>query len=159
LGPLASEPITGKIRSMLSLVDDTIDGVRRISSDLRPPVLDRLGLIAALEWAADDFSHRSGIRAAVTSEIHETPLDRGRSAAVFRIVQEALTNAATHSQAKTIEISVEMTTGGRMVIEVMDDGVGLPEDARTSGGSLGLIGMRERASLLDGTVAIRPGAE
>src|SRR4029077_9694305 len=115
--------------------------------------LDRLGLIAALEWAAEECSRRSGMRATITTDVHETPLDRGRSAAVFRIVQEALSNAATHSGAAHVEIALALAPD-RMVVEVTDDGKGLPQEALTSGASLGLIGMQERAALLGRTGAV-----
>jgi len=158
LGPAPSEQIAAKITSMLRLLDDTIHRVRCISSDLRPAVLDRLGLVPALEWAAEDFSHRAGIAATVATRIHEVQLDRGRSAGVLRIVQEALTNAATHSGAGHVEIAVDVA-GGHIVVEVVDDGVGLPATALTNGESFGLIGMHERAVLLGGTITIRAGVE
>jgi two-component system, NarL family, sensor histidine kinase UhpB len=144
------EQLQAKIDSMLFLLDDTINRVRRISADLRPPVLDRLGLVPALEWAAEEFGRRSNIETYVSADIHDVPLDRGRSTAVFRIVQEALTNVASHSQATRVHLRVSCRDG-YLRVELGDNGCGM---AQPPGRSLGLIGMHERAALLGGTTAI-----
>jgi PAS domain S-box-containing protein len=157
LGAATQVELAGKIESMLALLDETIDRIRRISADLRPPVLDRLGLVPALEWAAEEFARRSEIRVCVDSHVHDVSLDRGRSTAVFRIVQEALTNAATHAHAAAIDVLLEVRNG-QLVVQVHDDGAGIPPAALTNGESLGLLGMHERASLLGGTATLAPGA-
>jgi two-component system, NarL family, sensor histidine kinase UhpB len=157
VGAGTSEQCGAKIGSMLTLLDETIDRVRRISADLRPPVLDRLGLVPALEWAVEEFGRRSGIRVRVDTRLQDVSLDGGRSTAVFRIVQEALTNAATHAHATAVDVSLQVRDG-RVVVQVHDDGGGISAAATAHGESLGLLGMHERAALLDGTVVVMPGA-
>jgi PAS domain S-box-containing protein len=156
LSGAAAEPVLAKFDAMLSLLDDTIYRVRRISSDLRPAVLDRLGLIAALEWAAEEFGRRSNIATRVSCEIHEVPLDRGRSTGVFRIVQEAFTNVATHANATRVDVRVAFD-GEQLVVDIADNGQGIAAASTSSDGSLGLLGMSERAALLGGTATIRRG--
>jgi PAS domain S-box-containing protein len=157
VGAAGSEPVLAKIDSMLYLLNDTIYRVRRISSDLRPAVLDRLGLMAALEWAAEEFGGRSNIVTRVSSEIHEVPLDRGRSTAVFRIVQEALTNVALHARATRVDVRVALRDG-QLIVEIGDNGQGIAP-AAADDSSLGLLGMTERAALLGGTAGIRSSVE
>ena len=158
---LASQPsrldeVAAKIRALTALVDETIDGVRRMASQLRPPVLDRLGLIAAIEWQIDDFQRRSGIHVRLQSRLEQVPLDLGRSTAVFRIFQEALTNVVTHS--KATQVTVRMSTASdTLLLVITDNGRGIPQDVIDRGESLGLVGMRERAELLGGGLVVRPG--
>ena len=99
--------LISKTESMLKLVDSTIQTVRRISSELRPGVLDDLGLIAAIEWQAQDFENRTGITCDFSSSVEEIGLDRDRSTAVFRIFQETLTNVSRHAKATRVKISLE----------------------------------------------------
>jgi len=130
--------------------------VRRISSELRPPVLDKLGLLAAIEWEAGEFARRSHIRTRVKASVEHISLDRGRSTAVFRILQEALVNVATHAAASSVKISVSLVAD-RLRIGISDDGRGIGADQPPAGVALGILGMRERASLLGGAVVIRRG--
>jgi PAS domain S-box-containing protein len=150
------DELPDKIRNMVRLVDDTIGRVRRISSELRPPVLDKLGLIAAVEWEAEEFARRTGIGTRVSSGVEHVGLDRGRSTSVFRILQEALTNVATHAAASNVRITVTVE-GTHLRIAVSDVGRGIAAEETTDGRALGILGMRERASLLGGTVAVRRG--
>jgi PAS domain S-box-containing protein len=151
-----SDDLTGKIDCMMRLVDETLSRVRRISSELRPPVLDKLGLLAAVEWEAEEFARRTHIRTRVKAEVEHVGLDRGRSTAVFRMLQEALVNVAAHAAASNVKISVSVVAG-RLRIGISDDGRGIGADQTTGGVALGILGMRERASLLGGGVAIRRG--
>jgi PAS domain S-box-containing protein len=151
-----SDDLTEKINGMMRLVDETLSRVRRISSELRPPVLDKLGLLAAVEWEAEEFTRRTHIRTRVKAGVEHVGLDRGRSTAVFRILQEALVNVATHAAASNVKISVSVAAG-RLRIGISDDGRGVGAEQTTGGVALGILGMRERASLLGGTVAIRRG--
>jgi PAS domain S-box-containing protein len=153
---LRHDELTEKVEHMIRLVDDTISRVRRISSELRPPVLDKLGLLAAVEWEAEEFTRRTRIRTLVRTSVEDVGLDRGRSTAVFRILQEALTNVATHAAASNVRISVSVT-GARLRIAVSDDGRGIAADQEQGGLAIGILGMRERASLLGGAVAVRRG--
>jgi PAS domain S-box-containing protein len=145
-----------KIKNMVGLVDDTIRRVRRISSELRPPVLDGLGLLAAVEWEAEEFARRTRIRTRVSTDVEHVVLDRGRSTAVFRIVQEALTNVATHAAASNVRITVSVENI-HLRIAVSDDGRGIAAEETAGSRALGILGMRERASLLGGSVVVRRG--
>jgi PAS domain S-box-containing protein len=151
----AEDEFAGKIAAMDRLLDDTIWRVRRLSSELRPPVLDKLGLLSAIEWQAQEFSARTGIRTRVRSQVASIDLDRGRATSVFRIFQETLTNIATHAAASSATITISLK-GSTLLVAISDDGVGMRPEHITNRRSLGLIGMRERASLLGGTVDIRP---
>ena len=138
-----------QIENMLGMVDETLASVRRISTDLRPMMLDDLGLHAALEWLARDAARRLGIEVTLQLDEHEPVLDDRVATAAFRMVQEALTNVARHARASDVQIGLHRA-GGALQISVRDNGVGYPDDALRREGSMGLIGMRERAALLGG---------
>ncbi|MCZ6624106.1 MAG: GAF domain-containing sensor histidine kinase, partial [Deltaproteobacteria bacterium] len=142
-----------KTKSMLDLIDQTIQTVRKISTELRPGALDELGLTAAIEWQFQEFQNRTGIKGAVSSHLEEIHSDQARSTAVFRIFQEALTNIARHAKATRVNISLQ-EEGGSMILQVTDNGRGIKESKIFDGKSLGLLGMRERALPLGGEVAI-----
>ncbi|RQS46217.1 PAS domain S-box protein [Burkholderia sp. Bp8990] len=157
-------PNTG-VREQLSgmhrLIDSIVASVRRIAADLRPVMLDDLGLVPAIEWLANDFTRRYRI----TVERDIAPVDTAFTGAgattLFRIVQEALTNVARHSDATNVTLALKVEDGYCM-LRIADNGHGAPEHARNEQDrpSFGLIGIRERAHMLDGTVTIdnRPGA-
>jgi PAS domain S-box-containing protein len=150
---LSSPQVTEKIRGVVELADSTIQTVHRISSELRPGVLDDIGLTAALEWLGGDFSRRSGILCRVDVTAPESRIGGNSSTALFRIIQEALTNVARHSRAS--RVSVEFwEADGMLEIQVQDDGIGITEEQSTSPLSFGLIGIRERAQGLHGEVSI-----
>jgi PAS domain S-box-containing protein len=144
--------ISGKLREMMSSTDELIATVRRISSELRPGILDDVGLAAAIEWQAEEFHRRTGIRATVSSALGDVQLERGLATAVFRIFQEALTNVARHASASEIFVDLRLERG-RLKLDIADDGIGLP-DSPPRIGALGLLGMRERARRLDGECVI-----
>jgi two-component system sensor histidine kinase UhpB len=150
------EPVRRKAADMLAMVDDTIDAVRRIAGRLRPPVLDDLGLAAALESLVERFGRQTDIEVELQAGADDLPSLARR--ALYRIVQEALTNAARHSLARhakvTLECRLELVT-----LEISDDGVGIPAGATDNPTSLGLVGMRERATALgaDFRVGSSPG--
>ena len=142
-----------KIESSMGLVDDMIITLRRIASDLRPRTLDDLGLAAALEWQSQEFEKRTGIYCHLVLPQEPPNLDSERSTAIFRIFQESLTNVARHAQATSVEASLEMDED-QLVFRVHDNGKGFdPEEAKAKK-SLGLVGMQERAHLLQGKVTI-----
>jgi PAS domain S-box-containing protein len=147
-------PLLQKTESMLRSIDDTIQIVRRIASQLRPGVLDELGLVAAIQWQAQEFQARAGIRCRFTSQYPDVCLDQERSTALFRILQEALTNVARHSKATRGHINLE-TRDGHLILEVRDNGRGITKEEMSSAKSLGLLSMRERAHIFGGDVAIR----
>jgi PAS domain S-box-containing protein len=137
------------------MVDDIVKSVRRIATDLRPPILDQLGLPAAVEWLAQDFARRTGVRCACTVQPTNGAISDDLGTALFRIVQEALTNILRHAGATAVEIGLGVK-GDCVELEINDDGAGVTE-ARTNGpGSLGILGMRERAAALGGVLEVAP---
>ena len=151
--------LRGKIESAIELVDSTIVTLRRIASELRPRVLDDLGLPAALESQAQEFESRTGIRCSVTFPQEPLPLDADRSTAIFRIFQESLTNVARHAHATRVEAHLERAKD-RIIFQVFDNGSGFDPAEAKQRKSLGLVGMQERALLLNGDLKIEglPGA-
>jgi PAS domain S-box-containing protein len=143
------------VRSMITTVDDAIDSVRRIATELRPGVLDDLGLEAAIEWQAREFETRTGIRCRFCSSLDETEVRGDLATVVFRILQETLTNVARHSGATKVEVTLETDAESRdLVLTVSDDGRGITTDELEDRRSLGLLGMRERALMLQGKLSI-----
>src|SRR5882762_10185576 len=141
--------LRGKVDSAIHLVDEMIVTLRRIASELRPRTLDDLGLTAALEGQAQEFESRTGIRCSVTLPQEALHLDADRSTAIFRIFQESLTNVARHAHATRVEALLEVKSD-RIIFQVIDNGRGFdPEEAKARR-SLGLVGMQERALLLNG---------
>ena len=141
------------IRSMSRLIDDTIHSVRRIASDLRPQVLDELGLAGALRRQAREFQARAGIRCRMDLPAEPFAMDPERARDVFRIFQEAMTNVARHARATRVDIRLQLD-GSELLLSVADNGLGIsPADLRRPK-ALGLVGVRERALLLGGRVEI-----
>lgn len=148
--------VEARITAMSELVRETIHTTRRISRELRPPLLDDLGLEAALEWLASDFTRRTEIacRFTVAKSASGISTSAGCTTAAYRIAQEALTNVARHSGATSVNIRVKRS-GALLVMEVRDNGRGITEDEIRDVYSLGLLGMRERAHLVGGEVEVR----
>lgn len=151
--PSDQNALRQKARAMEMLIDATIQSVRRISSQLRPGVLDDLGLVAAIEWQAQEFQARMGTECEFTGPLEEYELDPDLSTALFRILQEALTNVVRHAKATRVTILLT-EEADRLILKVTDNGRGITEQELTARDSLGLLGMRERALLLGGEVAI-----
>jgi PAS domain S-box-containing protein len=142
-----------KLAEMVALADETIEAGRRIVAELRPPVLDDLGLVPALEWYTEHFGKRAGLR---------VELDVGRKAVVvggqiavtvYRIIQEAVTNVARHANAKHVTVRLR-EQDDLLKLEIADDGVGIPSEALESVQSFGIIGMRERTMSQGGALEI-----
>jgi signal transduction histidine kinase len=133
-------------------IDRIINSVRRISSGLRPEVLDEIGLAAAVEWQAREFSRRTGIRCAVEVEPNFTDPDRARSTAIFRILQELLTNVARHASAT--RVNVHLSDGDVIHLRVEDNGRGIDKDKFEHARSLGFMGLRERVLAFGGTIEV-----
>jgi PAS domain S-box-containing protein len=148
--------LTERLQSVVARIDGTIDSVRRIATELRPSVLDHLGLVAAVEWQAQEFSNRTGIAAAVRLAASAAMPAADTATTVFRILQEALTNVARHAGATRVEIALDLTPEG-VRLEVHDNGRGIDEAARAGARSLGLLGMQERASACGGELTIDGG--
>jgi PAS domain S-box-containing protein len=142
-----------KIQNMIELTDATIQSVKRISTELRPGLLDDLGLSAAIEWQAEEFQNHTGIDCKMTIQPEEIILNEVLSTAIFRIFQEALTNVARHARATQVQACLTQKKHGIQLI-VKDNGRGLPEEKMHNPKSFGLIGIRERASFLGGEVKI-----
>lgn len=142
-----------KLNSMSRLIDNTLAQVHIIVTELRPVVLDKLGLIPAIEWQAREFQERSGIACEAHLPDEEIPLDPDRATAVFRILQEALSNVARHAAAR--QVVLELTRdGNNLNLTVRDDGKGIDERKIFDRDSLGLLGMRERAMAFGGTAEV-----
>jgi signal transduction histidine kinase len=151
--PKDQKPLISKTKSIFRLIDDTIRSVRRISSGLRPEVLDEVGLAAAIGWQTREFQKRTGIRCKVAVPADNAGLDHERSTAAFRIFQELLTNVARHAGATRVDVAVRVE-GSQLVLEVQDNGKGISKAEVDGSKSLGLLGIRERASLFGGNVSI-----
>jgi signal transduction histidine kinase len=142
-----------KTKSMSSLIDITVKSVQRISSELRPGLLDDLGLSAAIEWQADEFENRTSIKCNIATDPEEIVLDRDRSTAIYRIFQEALTNVARHANATVVDISLKQKSDA-IELKVTDDGKGITEEQISDPSSFGLIGIHERVYSMGGTLEI-----
>lgn len=138
-----------RINDMIELIDDTIKTVRRISMQLRPGILDDLGLIAALDWQASDFEKRTGIAVDFQSSLSEVSLPEKLATNVFRIFQEALTNVARHAKATVVKSKFEINDN-YLQVEIIDNGIGIDPLGAEHANSLGIIGMKERARLFNG---------
>jgi PAS domain S-box-containing protein len=156
--PKNTEELQDKTRSMAGVIDGTIQTVRRISSELRPGVLDRLGLGAAIEWQVQEFHNRTGVKCTLSPTLEGLNIEGNRSLAIFRILQEALTNVARHAKAGAVGVRLSLESGNLM-LEVRDNGVGISETALLDPKSLGLLGMKERAIAFGGRLNIigKPG--
>jgi PAS domain S-box-containing protein len=147
------ESLNNEIEHMDMLLDDTIRSVRKISSQLRPSVLDDLGLVAGIEWLINDFKEKTGISCRFSSDIDDSYLGKDLSTALFRILQEALTNIIRHAKATKVTVDI-MDDAGFVVLTVEDNGRGITDKEASSSKSLGLLGMHERARSFKGMVAI-----
>jgi PAS domain S-box-containing protein len=147
-----------KIATMLSMMDACVAATRRIAADLRPLVLDDLGLVPALEWVVQNFTQRTGVRCDLLVD-EALELEEPFATGIFRIVQESLQNVAKHAEATHVE--VELTEqGDHLLLRVQDDGIGFRPSAPRKPQSLGLVGLRERALLMRGELRVdsSPGA-
>ena len=143
-----------KFGDMSALLDSTIQGVRRIATELRPGVLDDLGLVPAMEWQLQEFQKRSGIRCKFTSTLEEVALDAETTTVLFRILQETLTNVGRHAAATRVDVSLDEDQG-YVRLRVQDNGRGITESEKSGFKSLGLLGIRERVNLRSGTFHIQ----
>lgn len=157
LGAAPLQSKADKLDSMLAMLDAAVASTRRIAADLRPLVLDDLGLIPAIEWLVNNFQQRSGVACELAAD-EDFELREPHATAVFRMVQESLANVAKHAHAKHVMVRIAPVEGG-LRLKVQDDGVGFELSSARKAGSMGLPGLRERAQLLNGSVVIdsRPG--
>jgi PAS domain S-box-containing protein len=151
--PSRDASVSGKLDDIDALLDGTVAATRRISADLRPLMLDDLGLVPAVEWLVQKFTERHAIPCKLELGAPDLELHEPHASAVFRILQESLTNAARHARASRVEVSIGLTNGA-VALRVRDDGRGFSPDDPRKPGSFGLMGLRERAYVLGGEVSI-----
>jgi PAS domain S-box-containing protein len=151
--PEDQRALVEKTKSMAELTDMTVKTVKRISTGLRPGLLDDLGLVAAIEWQAEEFQNRTGITCSLTIDPKDIVLDEKRSTALFRIFQEALTNVARHADATRVTASLRQKKG-ILELSMTDNGKGITEEQISDPKSFGLTGMRERIHPLGGQVKV-----
>jgi signal transduction histidine kinase len=150
--------LSDKVHSMLGLLDEMVKSVRKIAAELRPGVLDDLGLVPAIEWQAREWEVRTGIECRLTSALRDVKVPPELGTALFRIFQETLTNVARHSQATRVDVRLE-SQGESLWMELDDNGRGILESETRQAHSFGLVGMKERAAMLGGEFQIsgQPG--
>jgi PAS domain S-box-containing protein len=154
VGPTGLAALREKLHALMKLTDLAISAIRRIASELRPSVLDDLGLVAAIEWQAQQFQARTGIECDCDCSLEKVELTEEQSTAVFRILQEALTNVLRHAQATRVDIKVSKEND-ILALSISDNGQGIPESETSDQQSLGILGMRERAHLIAGEIDIK----
>ncbi|MDZ4817111.1 MAG: PAS domain S-box protein [Verrucomicrobiota bacterium] len=147
------EVLTMRIKEMMSVIDRSIKSVRKIATDLRPAVLDELGLRAAIKWESQEFERRTGIKCVVKTRWKGPEPSGERGTAVFRIFQEVLLNITRHSKASMVFVTLTLDQKG-IVLDVTDNGKGMSTKKVNRSKSLGILGMKERAIILGGTVVI-----
>lgn len=140
-----------RVTDMKGMLDVAITSVRRISTDLRPLILDDLGFAEAVEWHVAEVAKRSHLKIVLNLPAHELVNDDARATALFRIVQESLTNILRHAQAHNVHVSLS-SNGESLCLRIQDDGIGMPEKIRVGG--IGLVSMRERVNALGGEFRI-----
>jgi len=148
--------LAAQLRRAKATLLETVELKRRIVEDLRPSLLDNLGLCAAIESYCEDFARMSSVRCETDVDIQVDNREATLTIALFRIVQESLTNIMKYASAAVVTVSLKRNETG-LVLRVIDDGVGIAEDALQKPMSHGLLGMRERALLLGGTLTVKPG--
>ena len=145
--------ILEKIHTMNKSVDETIQSIRKISSELRPRILDDLGLNAAIEWFITSFEKNTGIKCTLNSTLEGLKIEKLKSITIYRILQEALTNVARHSKASSVQINATFLNN-EIHLEIQDNGIGITEINHSNFNSLGLLGMNERANMINGVLII-----
>src|SRR5215207_9453491 len=149
----ARAEMAARVDGMAGLLNQTIDAVKNLSTELRPGVLDKFGLAAAVEWQCQEFARRTGLASTCHLPDGELSLSSELSTALFRILQEALTNVARHAAAKSVLVRLSVA-GGVAALVVRDDGRGVTAGELSAPASLGLLGMRERAEALGGSLLV-----
>jgi signal transduction histidine kinase len=149
-----NKPLIEKTNNILEHINMSIQTVKKITSDLRPGVLDRLGILPAIQWYAKEFQKRTKIKCVLTFSSEDIMLDNDLSTAIFRVFQESLTNVARHANASSVKADLTKDDD-RLKLEIIDDGKGITESEISSADSYGLIGIRERVRFLKGKIKIK----
>ncbi len=147
------EMLKEKLKADVKHIDETIQAVKRVCTELRPAILDHLGLAAAIEWQCEEFQKRTGTKCKIVIAPAEMEVETDLRIALFRVFQEALTNVVRHANATEMEISLTRTPSS-ILLEIADNGVGITEEELSKGGSFGLLGMRERVFPWGGEVRV-----
>lgn len=142
-----------RLDKIQNLIEQLISSVQRISTELRPAILDDLGLIPAVEWEVSKFQERTKIKVTLNIEVGDLKFSKTTSTVIFRILQESLTNVARHSKASKVHIDLKVENND-FLMEIEDNGIGIPQEKLLDPKSIGLIGMRERAFTCDGELTI-----
>jgi two-component system, cell cycle sensor histidine kinase and response regulator CckA len=151
--PVLAGDLREKFEAMLDMTDRMVNMVRRIASDLRPAVLDVLGLEEAIEWQAQQFRERTGIAVQCETPRDHVALNPEQSTAIFRIFQEALTNIRRHAGATSVDVTM-LVNAREFVLRLTDNGRGITEEEKSGQMSIGLLGMRERAHMIGGEIDV-----
>jgi signal transduction histidine kinase len=153
-----ADAVEERLTEMSVLIDESVNDIRRVAAELRPPILDGLGVVAAIRAYLQDFSRRVNVPCVLTTDLFEVTLADDRAIALFRILQEALTNVVRHAAAGRIDVALRADSA-MVHLTVHDDGRGIPAEETRDPRALGLVGMRDRARLFGGDVAVsgRPG--
>ena len=151
--PCIGDDVQENLHIMSDLISKTIETVKKISFELRPPILNSFSLSEAIEWQGRSFENRTGIKFELSSFPENIRLDQERSTTIFRIFQECLTNIVRHANAS--KVNVEISDQNEMVVLfVKDNGIGIKKENIENRFSLGILGMRERAQLFGGNIAL-----
>jgi two-component system sensor kinase len=156
--PKEDERLRDRVERMKQLVDSTVTSVRRIAADLRPAMLDDLGLVPAIEHLLHDFSQRTGIVVGLDATAGEIDFREPLTTSVYRMVQEALTNVARHARATEVRVTIRIE-GDHLTVSAWDNGIGISAARLQGGKSLGVLGIKERARTLGGGADVRGAPE
>ncbi len=149
-----NEQVHNKLVSLTEMLDGTVKTVRRISSELRPSLLDDLGLVAAIDWLLKDFERRSGVTTFFEEPVNEVQVNDAEKIGLFRIFQESLTNVARHAQAATVRVALKRENEN-IVLSIQDDGIGFDSKIVGVKRTLGILGMKERTTMLGGQYEVK----
>ena len=152
-GVYGTLPIEEKLREMTSLLDAAVQTIRKIASELRPSILDDLGIVAALEWQTREFEKRFGTPVHFQSSISQLQIDPNIATGLFRLYQESLTNVARHAQASLVKAELKIEDS-HITLTVNDNGKGFDLNASETQKTLGLLGMKERVLMMSGNLHI-----
>jgi signal transduction histidine kinase len=152
--PLKQKLVHDKIKSISKRILSNISTVQKIVTDLRPALIDKIDFQAAIEWQAEEFQKRTGIKCDFTFDAELIKLDKEQEVAVFRILQEMLTNVVRHADATRVKVMLK-EKAGKLIVSVKDNGKGITEAQITDPKSFGIIGINERVSFMEGSVAIK----
>lgn len=148
-----NEPARQKLKNLADMLDGTVKTVRRISSELRPSLLDDLGLVAAMDWHLREFEKRSGVKVLFNEPAHELTMPETIKTGLFRIFQESLTNVARHAEAKQVKVELS-ERDGHFILQIGDDGKGFDKLQADNKRTLGILGMKERTVMMGGNYEI-----